>query len=302
LFSPRQKSPLFRRYGLKKIGILAVREKNPRKGPQRQTKRPSLPATEYLCMRTDQEKQFDYKDIDQEGLEILDVISSATKFNRWLYDNIAPFCKGRILEIGSGVGNISTFFLEKEQAITLSDIRANYRSILEKKFRLPADRVLNIDIAHPDFDQHYASLLSGFDSVFALNVVEHIKDDALALRNMYSLLKPGGEMTVLVPAYQTLYNDIDLSLEHFRRYNKKSLRLLMGRLAPVKKAFYFNATGIPAWWISGKILRHKTIPAGEMSLYNTFVPVFRLVDKMLANRLGLSVVCVIQKPLNGEAS
>jgi len=248
-------------------------------------------------MITEDQKKFEYRDIDQEGLEILDVISSAAKFNRWLYETIAPYCTGKTLEIGSGVGNISDFFITDKKTVYLSDIRGNYRNILEKKFKLDSNSVLDIDIAHSDFTKTYPTLLSSFDSVFALNVVEHIKDDDLAIKNMLSLLKPRGQMTILVPAYQSLYNDIDVSLEHFRRYTKKSLSALMGKYAPVTKTFYFNATGILAWWISGKILRHKTIPAGEMKLYNTFVPVFKLVDKIVAKQMGLSVVCVIQKPI-----
>ena len=247
-------------------------------------------------MNKEEQKKFEYKDVDQEGLEILDVISSATKFNHWLYETVEPFCNGKILEIGSGVGNISDFFLKDKKNIHLSDIRYNYRSILGEKFNVASNNVLDIDIAHSDFNTTYSALLSSFDSVFALNVVEHIKNDDLAIKNMLSLLKPGGRMTILVPAYQALYNDIDLSLEHFRRYNKKSLTTLMGKYAPVSKAFYFNATGILAWWISGKILRHKTIPASEMRLYNTFVPVFRIIDKVVMKKIGLSVICVIQKP------
>lgn len=247
-------------------------------------------------MNTDKDLKFEFKAVDQEGLEILDVISAATKFNHWLYEAVEPYCKGTILEIGSGLGNISTFFIEDKKDIHLSDIRANYREALQNKFTSNTHPVLDIDIAHPDFNARYASLLGSFDSVFALNVVEHIKDDDLAVKNMLSLLKPGGEMVILVPAYQLLYNAIDVSLEHFRRYTKKSLSSLMGKHAPIKKAFYFNATGILAWWISGKVFRHKTIPAGEMKLYNTFVPVFRIIDKLVLKKLGLSVVCVIQKP------
>ena len=247
-------------------------------------------------MNKAEQKKFEYKDVDQEGLEILDVISSATKFNHWLYQIVTPFCTGKTLEIGSGVGNISDFFITDKKDIYLSDIRENYRDILQSKFKLDSHHVLDIDIAHSDFDTVYAPLLSSFDSVFALNVVEHIKDDDLAIKNMLSLLKPGGQMTVLVPAYQALYNDIDLSLEHFKRYNRTSLSKLMSKHAPIKKSFYFNATGILAWWISGRILKHKTIPAGEMRLYNTFVPVFKFIDKIVLKKLGLSVVCVIQKP------
>jgi len=247
-------------------------------------------------MTDNQNKKFEFKDVDQEGLEILDVISSATKFNKWLYTSVSPFCQGKILEIGSGLGNISTFFIQEKKEIVLSDIRDNYRKSLATNFQLKEADILNIDIAHPNFNLVYSNLLNSFDSVFALNVVEHIEDDHLAIQNMYSLLKPGGQMTILVPAYQSLYNAIDHSLEHFRRYTKKTLSQLMGKYAPIKKAFYFNATGIFAWWFSGKILKHKTIPAGEMKLYNTFVPLFKIVDSLIFKKIGLSVVCVIQKP------
>jgi len=50
--------------------------------------------------------------------------------------------------------------------------------------------------------------------------------------------------------------------------------------------------GIPGWYISGKLQKNKTIPKGQMSLYNKFVPVFKLVDKLLFNKVGLSVISV----------
>jgi hypothetical protein len=48
--------------------------------------------------------------IDEMGLEILDTIGEVDKFNKWMYNTIVPYCKEEILEIGSGIGNISRFF------------------------------------------------------------------------------------------------------------------------------------------------------------------------------------------------
>ena len=70
--------------------------------------------------------------------------------------------------------------------------------------------------------------------------MEHIKDDHLAIKNMVKLLKPGGNLVILVPAYQALYNNFDTTLEHYRRYNKKSLTSLMGNYGEIISAFYFN--------------------------------------------------------------
>lgn len=239
--------------------------------------------------------QFEYKDLDEEGLSVLDVISSADSFNRWMYDTIAPFCPGTTLEIGSGIGNISQFFIKENKPIFVSDIRLNYRNFIKNKFDLDGKRVIDIDIADVDFQNKYKELLGKFDSVFCLNVVEHIEDDNIAVANMMQLLKAGGKLTVLVPAYHWLYNGLDVTLNHYRRYNKKSLVKLMSKHGALNNSFYFNAIGILGWFVSGKIFKNKTILQGEMKLYNSFVPLFKLVDRILFRKIGLSVVCVIKK-------
>ena len=163
---------------------------------------------------------FDYKEIDDEGLETLQVIAEAVKFNEWMYSAISKYCSGNILEIGSGIGNISEIFLNNNQELTVSDIRANYRSFLASKFPKLASsgKVIDLDLVHPDFVNQYSSIINLFDTVFALNVVEHIENDKLAIENCIHLLKPGGKLIILVPAFQSLYNQLDKELYHFRRY------------------------------------------------------------------------------------
>lgn len=239
--------------------------------------------------------EFKHKDVDQSGLEILDVVSKANNLNNWMYETIMPYCKGSILEIGSGIGNISEYFIKNNFDISVSDLRKNYREILKEKFSLSENKVLDLDIVDTNFDEKYKGLTCSFDSIFSLNVVEHIKDDDLAIKNMVKLLKPGGSLIILVPAYQSLYNNFDLTLEHYRRYNRSSLTKLMGRHGKIVHSFYFNAVGILGWWVSGKIFKNKMIPEGEMKLYNKLVPIIKIADKVLLNRIGLSVICVIKK-------
>ena len=43
------------------------------------------------------DKEFKVKTIDQEGLETLEVVADADKFNAWMYHTILPFSKGNIL-------------------------------------------------------------------------------------------------------------------------------------------------------------------------------------------------------------
>ena len=242
-------------------------------------------------MRTD-------NDIDIIGQETLEVIGAADKFNKWMYDTIAPHCSGRIMEIGSGIGNISKYFLKHGDQIMLTDLRSSYTEILKEEFSDASNLlgVENIDLVHPDFDNAYAKYLGTFDTLFALNVVEHIKDDKQALVNSNKLLRAKGKIIILVPAYQALYNQFDIALEHFRRYTKQSIAQVF-EAAEIKilNQQYFNAVGILGWYVTGNILRKKQIPEGQMKLYNTFVPVIKLIDKIILKSFGLSVITVGQK-------
>ncbi|WP_338409377.1 class I SAM-dependent methyltransferase [uncultured Flavobacterium sp.] len=229
------------------------------------------------------------KEIDLEGLETLNVIEKANKFNKWMYDTIKPHCKGKILEIGSGIGNISEYFIKDNQNIVLSDLRDNYIEIAKNKF---ANEVLKIDLVDADFDTKYSNLVGTFDTVFALNVVEHIKDDLQAIANCKKLLKKGGHLIILVPAYQSLYNQFDVELEHFRRYTHKSLKkIINANQLNIKKTFSFNVIGILGWYVTGSILKKKTIPEGQMGLFNKLVPIFKLADLLTFKKIGLSVIC-----------
>lgn len=237
------------------------------------------------------------KEIDQEGQITLDVISKADRFNLWMYETIVPFCQGNILEIGSGIGNITQYFVLDNKNITLSDLRENYCALLKEKF--PENEVVKIDLVADGFELKYSDYLNTFDSVFALNVIEHIEHDSLAIHNCKKLLKPGGKLVILVPAYQFLYNEFDLSLGHFRRYNKTSLNALVQKSGfSIVKSFYFNCVGIAGWFVSGKIFKNKTIPEGQMGFYNALVPLIKVIDFLVLKKVGLSVVVVSERNEN----
>ncbi len=232
------------------------------------------------------------------GTEILEVISDAGNFNRWMYETIQPHCLGNVLEVGSGIGNISQFFLADGYQITLSDLNTGYFSILENKFGNYANRrgPVCLDFAEKELEKKYPQLIGQFDTVFALNVLEHVPDHEQAIRNCFSLLKPGGKLVLLVPAFQSLFNHFDEALEHQRRYTPKSLNKVMSVPGfQIVHTQYFNVAGILGWFVSGKLLRKKTIPGGQMNLYNRLVPLWKLSDFLLSRFCGLSVISVAQK-------
>jgi len=235
---------------------------------------------------------------DLTGEATLDVIAQAHRFNRWMYSTINPFCHGRIFEIGSGTGNISRFFIEDHQQIMLSDFRKDYCNNLSAKFgNSPGVQGIEVlDLTDPGFDARFARHFGKFDTVFALNVVEHIQDDVLALKNCYKLLANGGQVVILVPSYRKLFNGFDRELGHYRRYTKSSLSRVFARTGfQVVHKQYFNFTGIFGWYLSGNILKKKIIPGKQMSLYNSLIPVIKIIDKIVLSRAGLSTIMVGRK-------
>jgi SAM-dependent methyltransferase len=234
--------------------------------------------------------------IDEEGLETLEGLEGAHAFNKWMYESIAPYCQGEILEIGSGIGNITSFFVAGEQKITASDLRPHYLTKLQEKFHEQNIGCVRIDAVLENFEKTYIDHLGKYDTIFALNVVEHIENDHLALQNLSTLLKPGGRLIILVPAYQGLFNSFDHHLGHFRRYTKSSLSNVMTKCGlSVERSFYFNFIGIFGWFTSGKMTRQKTIPKGHIKIYNFLVPIFKVMDKIILRQAGLSVICVARK-------
>ena len=224
------------------------------------------------------ETKVKFEENDIVGESTLEVIAEADKFNRWMYQTIKPYCKGKVLEIGRGIGNISSFFMEDEFEILLTDIRKGYCQKLEERFQdnpfFMGTEVVNL--TDEDFDSKFENHLGQYDTVFALNVVEHIYDDVLALKNCRKLLKEGGQLIILVPSYKQLYNRFDEELGHYRRYTKSMLSsvFLKNNFKIIHKQ-YFNFIGIFGWYVTGSILKKESIPGGQMRLYNLLVPIFK---------------------------
>ncbi|MCC6766670.1 MAG: methyltransferase domain-containing protein [Deltaproteobacteria bacterium] len=75
-----------------------------------------------------------------------------------------------------------------------------------------------------------------FDVVLALDVLEHVTDDAGFLRELGRVLAPGGALAIHVPAWPSLWSRHDEVLEHKRRYTRRTLKALL-RDSPLQIAY-----------------------------------------------------------------
>jgi len=85
---------------------------------------------------------------------------------------------------------------------------------------------------------------NSFDMVCAFDVIEHIEDHEIALKEMDRVLKIDGVMFITVPAFQFLWSSHDDINHHFRRYTKGQLKDLFVKnikKSSIVKLSYFNS-------------------------------------------------------------
>ena len=63
-----------------------------------------------------------------------------------------------------------------------------------------------------------------YSAAVSYNVLEHIEDHVAALRSMARLVRPGGRIVLIVPAFPFAMSPVDIATGHVRRYTKKSMR------------------------------------------------------------------------------
>ena len=228
---------------------------------------------------------------DEHGGEILDRLTRAPRFTRWMADVMEPYVGDRVLEVGAGTGNMSMNLMPRS-IYWATDVNPAY---LEYLVTLRATRPY-MRVAHTDA-MDAATFPTGqqFDTVVCLNVVEHVQDDVAALRNIWNALEIGGRAVILVPCGPWLYGTLDEVLGHFRRYTEKQLRDVAEQAGfHVEQVLKFNRPGVPAWWLNGRILRRRTFGIAQIRILNFLTPLFRLVDRWLPLP-PLSLIAVLRK-------
>jgi hypothetical protein len=138
--------------------------------------------------------------------------------------------------------------------------------------------------------------MGSFDTIVAFNVLEHLADDAAALRRWSQMLSPNGAIIVLVPNHPWLYSPLDSAVAHHRRYSKASLqRALTAAGLETVDLSYGNPLGIIGWLVNGVILRRNTLSSGQVGLYKRLKPQLAPVENALAKVTGLSIITVARK-------
>jgi len=215
-------------------------------------------------------------------------------YNRWLHDFFDPHMGKRILEIGSGFGNQTRFFADRERVIA-SDLDPVACETLRATFReRPAVTVdsLRFPLTPEVVERLRAEKL---DTVLCANVLEHIEDDVTTLAQIREILQPGGRLVLLVPAMPSLYGSLDRELHHFRRYSAEELERKMRDAGFVSEGSRFiNRPGVFGWYVNSRILKRKVLPKSQLKMFSLLMPFLRRETKNPPS-FGMSLLSIGRK-------
>ncbi len=235
------------------------------------------------------------RDIYKEsGPEILDTLSGAMRFNRWMADTIRPYVGQRVLEIGAGIGNLSRCLAPRRELYLASDIDEEHLARLRSRLsHRPNFRAVTCNLSHPpDFDE----LENQVDTIVCLNVLEHVEADRTGLQNMYRALMPGGRAIVLVPEGMSVYGELDRVLGHCRRYSEAELReKVLTAGFEIETLFGFNRPTRPGWWFNGRILRKRSFSRFQLAVFDRLVWLWKRIDGWLPWP-PTSLIVIARKP------
>ncbi len=232
-----------------------------------------------------------YKE-DEYGSGILARLARAPRFNMWMADAIRPFLGDRVLEIGSGVGNLSRALTPRVHYVA-SDINPLY---LQTLANLASDRPY-LKASYCDVSDlgSFPATDGGYDSVICLNVLEHVDDDRGSLNNIKAMLADTGCAIILVPQGPRNFGTLDKVLGHQRRYTVETLRALAaGCGLEIRELIEFNRVGTIAWFLNGRILRRHSFGLAQVWMLNLITPLMRVLDKVVPIP-PLSLIAVMQR-------
>ncbi len=222
-------------------------------------------------------------------------MSELSVYNRWIHDRFEAWLGSRVLEVGSGVGNQTRFFADRERVVA-SDIEPHYVRELLNRF----EKQVHVRVASfrfPLTGEDRADLeKERIDTIVCLNVLEHIEDDAGTLADFLRVLQPGGHLALLVPALPALYGTLDENLRHYRRYEKGALSTLVARAGfAVESVRYLNRPGVLGWWLNSRVLKRRVLPKRQLGAFKWLMPLLRAEEKSEPS-FGMSLLVLARKP------
>jgi SAM-dependent methyltransferase len=219
---------------------------------------------------------------------------------------IAPFAAagaGRVVDVGCGTGITLLSFPYPAALLCGCDFSP---LALDFSRRRGLRSLLRSDATRLPFRS------DSVDLVLALDVIEHLDDDAAAVAEIARVTRRGGHVLVHVPAFSILWSDKDDLNHHRRRYRRAELQRLIERAGlRVRTLAYVNAWVFPIALARALLQRRSRTASAPAPSAQALDSIFRIppaLNRLLLGVMGLearllrvlpfgmSLVCLAEKP------
>jgi SAM-dependent methyltransferase len=199
----------------------------------------------------------------------------------------------RVLEAGSGTGNLTPLLLDRDRVIALDVDPAYVRRLDQRYGQLEHFTAIRGDLEDPEV---YLKLESeDLDTVLCTNVLEHLDRPEVAVEGFHRVLTPGGRALILVPAHPSLFSAMDEAIQHRRRFGRDDLvDLLEGAGFEVERVAPFNRLGVVGWAVN-RWTGRTTISRAQITAFRLMMPVARRLEAF-DGLPGLSWIAVARRP------
>ena len=224
------------------------------------------------------------------GIDNLAIMEYAKHYNAFLLKIIhkhLPISAETVIDFGAGMGEFALSIRNSVDEVWCVENDPYLKSVIGERRLIVQDSLTQIADSSADY-------------IYSLNVLEHIKNDASVLEDMNRVLKPNGALLIYVPAFMTLYSDMDRKVGHERRYSRtellskvRSAGFAVTRCQFVDSIGYFASLYLKSRKNSG-VLNPKLV-----SFYDRYL--FRLscyFDQLCRYYFGKNLLLVAVKPNN----
>lgn len=223
--------------------------------------------------------------------EVLEGLATAVNHRRWFIELALPYLGDNPIEIGSGLGDYALEWAPHVPRFTATE--ADPDRLVALKERLadePKVEVRQMLLPHSEQGDYSAAV--------SYNVLEHIEDHVGALESMRELVRPGGAVIIIVPAFEFAMSPADIATGHVRRYTKKTMRAAMTAAGlRIERLHYANALGLIGYYMATSVFRLMPKEGPMVKVYDTLVlPVTKAAEQVVRPPFGQSVFAVARVP------
>lgn len=193
-------------------------------------------------------------------------LREARNYRAALLRDFDRFLRGRVLEVGAGIGQFTAELRRRPGVERLVSIEPDPSFYDKLQNSFPEHEIVQGTVN--DLQAHV-----DWDAIFSVNVLEHIEADQEELEIYYRLLKPAqGALCLFVPARPEIYAPIDRDFGHFRRYTSRELKAKLENAGFTLVQFrYFNFVGYFLWWLSFCLLKKRTFDVPSVRLFDRVI-------------------------------